>query len=95
MVFNPLISFYSFWDPECGHCKKATPFVVDFYQQYKDKGVEVLSICTKTGDDISECWSTVKERGMDIFVNTADQYLRSRYKSIYDVKTTPQIFILG
>ncbi|HEX5111915.1 MAG TPA: redoxin domain-containing protein [Saprospiraceae bacterium] len=83
-----------FWDPECGHCKKATPFVVDFYNQYKDKGVEVLSICTKTGDDISECWSTVKERNMDVFVNTADQYLRSRYKSLYDVKTTPQIFIL-
>ena len=83
-----------FWDPECGHCKKATPFVVDFYNEYKDKGVKVLAICTKTGDDISEYWSTVKERGMDVFVNTADQYLRSRYKSIYDVKTTPQIFIL-
>ena len=83
-----------FWDPECGHCKKSTPFIVDFYNQYKDKGVEILSICTKTGDDISECWSTVKERNMDMFVNTADQYMRSRYKSIYDVKTTPQIFIL-
>jgi thiol-disulfide isomerase/thioredoxin len=83
-----------FWDPECGHCKKATPFVVDFYNEYKDRGVKVLAICTKTGDDISECWQTVKERGMDIFVNTADQYLRSRYKTLYDVKTTPQIFIL-
>ena len=31
---------------------------------------------------------------MDIWVNAADQYLRNRYKSIYDVKTTPQIFIL-
>lgn len=83
-----------FWDPECGHCKKSAPFIVDFYNQYKDKGVEMLSICTKTGDDISACWSTVKERNMDMFVNVADQYMRSRYKSIYDVKTTPQIFIL-
>jgi len=31
---------------------------------------------------------------MDIWVNASDQYLRNRYKSIYDVKTTPQIFIL-
>jgi hypothetical protein len=31
---------------------------------------------------------------MDIWVNAADQYLRNRYKTIYDVKTTPQIFIL-
>ncbi len=83
-----------FWDPECGHCKKMTPFVVDFYNEYKNKGVEMLAICTKTGQDISSCWSTIKERGMDIWVNAADQYLRNRYKSIYDVKTTPQIFIL-
>lgn len=83
-----------FWDPECGHCKKSIPFIIDFYNAYKDKGVEILSICTKTGEDISSCWSTITERGMDIWVNAADQYLRNRYKTIYDVKTTPQIFIL-
>jgi thiol-disulfide isomerase/thioredoxin len=83
-----------FWDPECGHCKKSIPFVIDFYNAYKDKGVELLAICTKTGADISSCWSTVRERGMDIWVNAADQYLRNRYKTVYDVKTTPQIFIL-
>ncbi len=83
-----------FWDPECGHCKKSIPTVVDFYNTYKPKGVEILSICTKTGQDISSCWNTVKERGMDIWVNAADQYIRNRYKTIFDVKTTPQIFIL-
>ena len=83
-----------FWDPECGHCKKSIPAVVDFYNEYKPKGVEILAICTKTGHDISSCWSTIKERGMDIWVNAADQYLRNRYKTVYDVKTTPQIFIL-
>jgi thiol-disulfide isomerase/thioredoxin len=83
-----------FWDPECGHCKKSVPFIIDFYNAYKDKGVEILGICTKTGSDISSCWSTIKEKGMDIWVNAADQYLRNRYKIIYDVKTTPQIFIL-
>ena len=83
-----------FWDPECGHCKKQIPFVIDFYNKYKDKGVEVLAVCTKTGSDISSCWSAIKERGMDIWLNASDQYLRSKYKTIYDVKTTPQIFIL-
>lgn len=83
-----------FWDPECGHCKKTTPAVVDFYNEYKNKGVEILAICTKSGQDISSCWSTIKERGMDIWVNAADQYMRNRYKTIYDVKTTPQIYII-
>ena len=83
-----------FWDPECGHCKKSIPYVIDFYNAFKPKGVELLAICTKTGSDISSCWSSIKERGMDIWVNASDQYLRNRYKAIYDVKTTPQIFIL-
>lgn len=54
----------------------------------------MLAICTKTGSDLSTCWETIEERGMGIWVNVADQYLRSRYKTIYDIKTTPQIFIL-
>lgn len=83
-----------FWDPECGHCKKSIPAIVDFYNEFKPKGIEILAICTKTGLDISSCWSTIKEKGMGVWVNAADQYIRNRYKSIYDVKTTPQIFIL-
>ncbi|MDQ3017044.1 MAG: DUF5106 domain-containing protein, partial [Bacteroidota bacterium] len=68
--------------------------IIDFYNEYKDKGVQILAICTQTGRDISGCWSTIKERGMDIWVNAADQVMKSRYKTVYDVKTTPQIFIL-
>ncbi|MBK9981433.1 MAG: redoxin domain-containing protein [Saprospiraceae bacterium] len=83
-----------FWDPECGHCKKAIPFIIDFYNEYKSKGVEVVAVCTKTGSDVSSCWSAIKERGMDIWVNTCDQYMQSHYKTIYDVKVTPQIYVL-
>jgi thiol-disulfide isomerase/thioredoxin len=36
-----------FWDPECGHCKKAAPFMVDFARQFKDKGVKVFAECVK------------------------------------------------
>lgn len=83
-----------FWAPDCGHCKKAMPSIIDFYNNFKDRGVEILAICTKTGSDMTPCWDTIEERGMDIWINVADQYLRSRYKMIYDVKTTPQIYIL-
>lgn len=83
-----------FWDPECGHCKKQIPFVIDFYNAYRDKGVEVVGICAKVGQDISTCWSSLKEKGMDVWTNVADQYLRSRFKTVYDIKTTPQIFVL-
>ena len=83
-----------FWDPDCGHCKKSLPKVKEFYEKYHDKGVEILAVCTKVTKDVPKCWETIKEQEMVKWINAADPYLRSRYKQIYDVRTTPQIFVL-
>ncbi|HKK88981.1 MAG TPA: TlpA disulfide reductase family protein, partial [Saprospiraceae bacterium] len=83
-----------FWDPDCGHCKKSIPKVVEFYEKFKDRGVEVLAVCTKLTDKVPECWEAVDDRGMDIWINAADPYLRSRYKQLYDIRSTPMIYIL-
>ena len=83
-----------FWDPECGHCKKSIPVLVEFYKEYRNKGIEVLAICTKLNDAGDKCWDVVDERGMDIWINANDPYLRSRFKQIYDVRVTPQVFVL-
>lgn len=83
-----------FWDPDCGHCKKSMPEMIDFYNQFKERGVEVFAICTKLYDELAECWDTIDSTGMGVWLNTVDPYHRSRYKTIYDVKTTPQIYIL-
>ena len=32
-----------FWDPDCGHCKKSMPKMLEFYDDFKDKGVEVFA----------------------------------------------------
>ena len=83
-----------FWDPECGHCKKSIPILVEFYQEYHNKGIEVLAICTKLNQAADKCWDVVDERGMDIWRNANDPYLRSRFKQLYDVRVTPQVFVL-
>jgi len=31
---------------------------------------------------------------MDVFFNTVDPYHRSRYKTVYDIRSTPQIYVL-
>lgn len=85
-----------FWDPECSHCKKAAPFMVDFATKFKDRGVKVFAVCTAVTDKAPECWKSVEEKGFTdfLFLNTYDPYIKSKYKTIYDVRTTPQIFIL-
>lgn len=85
-----------FYDPECGYCKKQTPFVVDFAKKFKDKGVKVVSICSKFAPDKADCWEYVDSKdGMnDILYNLYDPYHKSRFKITYNVKSTPQVYVL-
>jgi len=83
-----------FWAPDCGHCKKAMPSIIEFYDNYKDKGVKLLSVCSKHGEKTKTCWPHIKEKGMEGFINVADTNHKSRFKIKYNVKTTPKIFIL-
>ena len=34
-----------FWAPDCGHCKKMTPFLIDFHEKFKSKSVSIMTIC--------------------------------------------------
>ena len=81
-----------FWAPDCGHCQKSMPHIVEFYKKYKDKGVKLLSICTKGGDKMPTCWPAIEKEHMGDFINTADEY--SRYNMKIKIKSTPKIFIL-
>ncbi len=83
-----------FWDPNCGHCKKSIPVLIDVYEKMKARGVEVFAVCTKTGPEAGECWDLVKEKDMGRWVNVNDPLISSRYKLTYDVQRTPQIFVL-
>jgi len=81
-----------FWAPDCGHCKKIMPSVVDFYAKNKDKGVKLLAVCTKGGDKAKTCLPAIQEKGMQDFINTGDEY--QRYSKYFKIKSTPKIFIL-
>jgi thiol-disulfide isomerase/thioredoxin len=86
-----------FWDPECGHCKKSAPFMVDFAKKYKEQNVKIFAVCTAITDKAADCWKSAEEKGFsdNLFLNTYDPYLQSKYKTIYDVRSTPQIFVLN
>lgn len=94
-IESPYTVLY-FWDPDCGHCKKQTPDVISFYKDYKDKGVEVVAICTKLNKDAEqECLKSIDDKeDMEILTNAYDPFLRSRYKQKYDIRSTPRIYIL-
>ena len=81
------------WAPDCGHCKKSMPAFVDFYEKYKSRGVEILAVCNKSGADEKGCWEE-KDFKLGNWINTSDPKGLSNYRYLYDVKSTPQVYIL-
>lgn len=74
--------------------QKSMPLIVDFYNKFKTRGVEILAVCTKTGVDEKTCWESMESMHMNGWINASDPSHASRFKLIYDLKTTPQIYIL-
>jgi peroxiredoxin len=93
-TFETEYTILFFWDPGCGHCKKSMPDFIDLYNTYKDKGVEIFAVCTKFYNDMESCWEFIDEKEIGIWLNTIDPYHRSKYKTTYDIKSTPQIYLL-
>lgn len=82
------------WAPDCGHCKSSMPHVLKFYEEYKNKSVELLAVCSKIGEDEKTCWEAVESLKMGDLINTSDPMHKSKFRLLYDVKTTPQVYIL-
>jgi peroxiredoxin len=85
-----------FWAPDCSHCKKSAPHMVEFTNKFKDRGVKVFAVCTAVTDKGPDCWKEIEDKGFSdfLFLNHYDPYIQSRYKTLYDVQSTPQIFVL-
>ncbi|MFM7016538.1 MAG: thioredoxin-like domain-containing protein [Bacteroidota bacterium] len=80
-----------FWDPDCGHCKKAVPKVKSFYDKAKSKGLQVYAVNTAVEEDK---WKNyIKENKLD-WINVADLKTQNNFRHEFDILTTPQIFIL-
>jgi thiol-disulfide isomerase/thioredoxin len=81
-----------FWDPGCGHCKKAMPKIKKIHDKFKNKNVEVFAVCTIT--DTAEWKKFIREKQLDDFINVIDRYNLSHFIDYYDIYSTPVIYLL-
>lgn len=82
-----------FWDPDCGICKKASKVLVEVYDKYKDKGIEIFGVCNKTYEELAKCGKSAEEKNMT-WINAADPYGQGQAHSKYDIRANPTLFIL-
>lgn len=85
-----------FWEADCSHCKKAVP---KLYQIFKEElqplGIKVIAISTLFGEEGKVEWvDFVNRHGLYDWLNAWNPY-EYQYKIQYDIRTTPQIFILN
>ncbi|MEI6815906.1 MAG: redoxin domain-containing protein [Bacteroidota bacterium] len=80
-----------FWDPDCGHCQKAIPKLVKWYQIAKPLGIEIYAANTAVEE---EKWKKfIREKGLN-WINVADINLHNNFRHEWDITTTPQIYLL-
>ena len=97
-----------FWDSGCGHCKKVTPKLKTFYEEYHDKGVEVFAVGTEFENKEWEKyikknelpWINVSDNP-DINENAQELMLQGKttieslnFRDTYDIFSTPKIYLL-
>lgn len=79
------------WNPDCEHCAEQTPQLVQFYHQWKPKGVDVFAIVVNTEKE--EWVNGIKRYNMPWANNVHDPTNRAIYAT-YFVDNTPEVYVL-
>lgn len=81
-----------FWDPDCGHCQKIAPKLKELYDKIKQtKGVEVYGVCIEQ-EEVK--WKKfIREKKLN-WLNVRDQYKQYYLREMYDIYSTPVIYLL-
>lgn len=81
-----------FWSPWCGPCRREIPNIQTVYEQYKDKGLQVLSLAVWERKPQSHTIETAAELGMDwLHINNCGQIPTD----IYGVEGIPHLMLIG
>ncbi len=80
-----------FWDPDCGHCQKEIPKVKEVYDKWKSKSVKVYAVDIEV--DEAKWRKFIREKNLD-WINVNDVNHQSNFRQLYDIYSTPVIYIL-
>lgn len=90
-VQSPITVLY-FWDSTCGHCKKETPRLKKLYEEYKDRGLEVVAI---TLENEFTSWNKyIAENELTWINGYESDFERPNFLWYYYIPTTPKKLIL-
>jgi thiol-disulfide isomerase/thioredoxin len=80
-----------FWEPDCGHCKEATPKLKEYYDKAKEDNIEIFAVCTIA--DKSK-WTKYIEENKLTWINGWDPQRLTHFDYYYNIQSTPIVYIL-
>ena len=80
-----------FFDPDCGHCKKETPVLKEFYDN-TNFDVEVFAVSADTS--MNKMSKYIQDMGMNWITVNGPRTATGSYHTTYDAMTTPTIYVL-
>jgi thiol-disulfide isomerase/thioredoxin len=93
-----------FWEPDCSHCKEATPKFSAAYDEkkFKDLGVDVMSVYLhrnineweKYTKHIGEWFDFMEKNNMQKWVNVWEPFGYSQFRDKYDISSSPVLYLL-
>ncbi|PWJ57216.1 peroxiredoxin [Dyadobacter jejuensis] len=92
---NDLPANYSvlfFYAPTCGHCKESAPKLKEFYDSYKEKGVQVIAIATERNKE--EWTNFIDTYHLAELKNAMDTKNTVNFYQDFDVVSTPTVYVL-
>ncbi|MAJ98659.1 MAG: TlpA family protein disulfide reductase [Flavobacteriales bacterium TMED288] len=82
----------SFYDPDCGHCKKEIPKIKNVTDGFSKKVVQVYAVCTEFDSTI---WKQfIKKNQLDKWINVIDIENQSNFRRKYNIMGTPRLYLL-
>lgn len=91
-VGNGKYVLVDFWSPWCGPCRREMPNIKTVYEQYKDKGLEVISLTVWEKKPQSHTFETAAQLEMDWTILTN---CGSVPTDIYGVEGIPHLMLIG
>jgi peroxiredoxin len=84
-----------FWDHDCGHCKKEIPELAKEYDKLKSLGATVYAVSTCSYEEIDKWEKFITENACN-WINVGDPYFQQNpnFRTLYDISSTPVIYVL-
>lgn len=87
------ITILLFWDPDCGHCEKEIPHLKELYDKDKEKyELEIFAVCSDTS--MAKMKESIIRTKMTWINVNGPRTLTGDYHELFDIQTTPVIYIL-